>query len=248
RGEKEEAKRAERLQKVIAMAGIASRRKAEEMILEGRVSVNGVTVTELGTKVDPFRDDVMVDGRRIGGGRREPTYILLNKPRGHISAASDPLGRPVVVDLVKDIGTRVFPVGRLDYDAEGVLLLTNDGELSNRLIHPRYRVPKKYLVKVKDVPTEGDLEKLEKGVMLDDGKTLPAKARLVKETGKNSWIELVVTEGRNRLVKRMCAKIGHPVSKIKRTGFAGIALKGLKPGEWRLLTPGEVAMLKEGQE
>ncbi|MBI5826283.1 MAG: rRNA pseudouridine synthase [Deltaproteobacteria bacterium] len=169
--------------------------------------------------------------------------MLLNKPKGYISAVADPLKRPVVTDLLK-VRERVFPVGRLDYDAEGALILTNDGELSNRLIHPKFKVPKKYLVKVRDVPTDEDLQKLRKGVYLDDGRTLPADAKFVRKTQENSWIELTVTEGRNRLVKRMCMAIGHPVSKLKRMEFAGIKLGALEAGQWRFLTPKEVERLK----
>ncbi|MBI5560442.1 MAG: rRNA pseudouridine synthase [Deltaproteobacteria bacterium] len=232
-----------RLQKIIAQAGFASRRKAEEMILEGRVRVNRKVVDLLGTKADPEKDRVEVDGRAVLL-RGPKVYILLNKPKGFISAVADPDKRPVVVDLLRKVKGKVFPVGRLDYDAEGVILLTNDGEFSNKLIHPRFSVPKKYLVKVRDVPDEKDLERLEKGVYLSDGKTLPAKARFVRKTEENSWIELIVTEGRNRLIKRMCMAIGHPVSKLKRVEFAGISLGRLKTGEWRYLTEKEVGRLK----
>lgn len=234
---------AERLQKIIASAGITSRRKAEELMLQGRVTVNGKTITELGARADPSKDKIAVDGKLLSvSGPR--VYVLLNKPKGYISSISDPEKRPVVVDLLKKLKGRVYPVGRLDYDAEGVLLLTNDGELSNRLIHPNFKVPKKYLVKVKDVPSKEDLEKLEKGVWLDDGRTMPAKARLVRETRENSWIELTVYEGRNRLVKRMCQAVGHPVAKLQRVEFAGIRLGAMKTGEWRFLTHAEVERLK----
>lgn len=205
--------------------------------------VNRTVVDRLGTKVDPEKDVIEVDGRNITS-KGPRIYILLNKPKGYISAISDPLKRPVVTDLVGNISLRLFPVGRLDYDAEGVLLLTNDGEFSNRLIHPRFDVPKKYLVKVKDVPEKSDLEKLEHGVYLEDGKTRPAKTRFIRKTQENSWIELTVFEGRNRLVKRMCMAIGHPVAKLKRIEFAGIKLGSLKPGEFRLLTKKEVEALK----
>jgi pseudouridine synthase len=213
------------------------------MILEGRVRVNRKTVSVLGTKVDPETDRIDVDGRTIslkGPG----VYILLNKPRGCISALSDPLGRPVVTDLVKRVKQKIFPVGRLDYDCEGVLVLTNDGELTERLIHPRFSVPKKYLVKVRDVPDEKDLKRLANGVYLEDGRTLPAKVRLVRTTNENSWIELTVTEGRNRLVKRMCQAVGHPVSKLKRVEFAGVKLGKLNPGQFRHLSGKEVERLK----
>lgn len=233
----------QRIQKIIAAAGITSRRKAEELIQEGRVRVNGKAITELGAKADPAVDRIEVDGRNISRRQEPLVYILLNKPKGYISALSDPAKRPVVTDLVK-VKVRVYPVGRLDYDAEGVLLLTNDGDLSNKLIHPNFKVPKTYLVKVSDVPTEASIKKLEKGVHLEDGKTLPAKARFVKKTDENSWIELTVTEGRNRLVKRMCQAIGHPVLKLKRVEFAGIRLGGLPTGGYRLLTQAEVERLK----
>lgn len=232
----------ERLQKILARAGVASRRKAEELMLDGRVKVNGKVVAELGAKADPLKDKIEVDGRNISH-KGPPAYILLNKPKGYISSVSDPLKRPVVTDIIKE-KARVFPIGRLDYDAEGVILLTNDGELANKLIHPKFNVPKKYLVKVKDVPTAEDLQKLEKGVYLDDGRTLPAKARFIRKTQENSWIELTVTEGRNRLVKRMCMAIGHPVAKLKRVEFAGIKLGSLSPGQYRLLTNKEVERLK----
>ncbi|MBI5810502.1 MAG: rRNA pseudouridine synthase, partial [Deltaproteobacteria bacterium] len=233
----------ERLQKVIARAGITSRRKAETLILEGRVTVNRQTVVELGTKVDPERDAIKVDGKPITSAG-PLVYILLNKPKGYISSLSDPEKRPVVTDLVKRKGVRVYPVGRLDYDAEGVLLLTNDGELSNRLIHPSFSAPKKYLVKVRGVPDERGIKRLQEGVFLEDGRTVPAKAHLIRRTKENSWIELTVFEGRNRLVKRMCQAIGHPVSKLKRVEFAGIRLGILKPGQYRMLNSKEVEGLR----
>jgi len=208
-------------------------------------------VTQLGTKADPERDRIEVDGEVIslpthrwgGRGWGPKVYVLLNKPKGYISAVSDPLGRPVVSELVKGVKARVFPVGRLDYDAEGVLLITNDGELANKLIHPRYGVPKTYLVKVRDVPDEKDLSRLKEGVYLEDGKTLPARVRLIRQTKENSWISLTITEGRNRQVKRMCQAIGHPVTKLKRVEFAGIKLGDLKPGSFRMLSKNEVERL-----
>lgn len=237
----------ERLQKIIARAGIASRRKAEEMILEGRVTVNRKAVTKLGAKADPEKDRITVDGReilpRILAGPK--IYIILNKPKGYISTVSDPEGRPTVISLVKKIKQRIFPVGRLDYDAEGVLLLTNDGELANKLIHPKYHIPKKYLVKVSDVPDQKDIAKLKKGVYLEDGRTAPAEAKFIKATKTNSWIELTVYEGKNRLVKRMCFAIGHSVLKLQRTEFAGIKSGSLKPGDFRMLTMDEVERLKK---
>lgn len=238
-----ETPRQERLQKIIATAGITSRRKAEELILEGRVTVNGKTVSELGAKADPTSDSIAVDGKRISV-KGPKVYILLYKPKGYISSVSDEHNRPVVTQLVSKVRARVYPIGRLDFDAEGVLLLTNDGDLSNKLIHPTFQVPKTYLVKVKGVPPKEKLEKLEKGVFLEDGRTLPAKAKFIRPTEENSWIELTVFEGRNHLVKRMCMAIGHPVQKLKRVDFAGIRLGKLKPGEFRHLTEKELEMLK----
>lgn len=204
-------------------------------------------MTELGSKADPEKDRIAVDGSVISHAQEkgEKIYILLNKPKGCISTVSDPEGRPTVMDLVKKGKQRIFPVGRLDLDAEGVLLLTNDGELANKLIHPRYKIPKKYLVKVSDVPDEKDMAKLRKGIYLEDGRTLPAEAKFIKATKTNSWIELTVYEGRNRLVKRMCFAIGHSVLKLQRTEFAGIKLDSLKPEEYRFLTANEVKKLKE---
>ncbi|HLA51631.1 MAG TPA: pseudouridine synthase [Thermodesulfobacteriota bacterium] len=226
---------------------MASRRKAEEMILEGLVTVNRQVVTELGTKADPEKDRITVDGRLLSHAQEksEKVYILLNKPKGYISTVSDPQGRPTVIDLVKKIKTRMFPVGRLDYDAEGALLFTNDGELANKLIHPKYHIPKKYLVKVSDAPDQKDISKLKKGVYLEDGRTLPAEAKFIKSTKTNSWIELTVYEGKNRLVKRMCFAIGHSVLKLQRTEFAGIKLGSLKQGDFRTLTMDEVERLKK---
>ena len=238
-----EAPHQDRLQKIIATAGITSRRKAEELILEGRVTVNGKTITELGAKADPSSDRIEVDGKRISV-KGPKVYLLLNKPKGYISSVSDEHNRPVVTQLVSRVRARVYPVGRLDYDAEGVLLLTNDGDLSNKLIHPTFQVPKTYLVKVKGIPPKEKLEKLEKGVFLEDGRTLPAKAKFVRATEENSWIELTVFEGRNHLVKRMCMAIGHPVQKLKRVDFAGIKVGKLKPGEFRPLTEKELETLK----
>src|SRR3990170_4645062 len=233
----------ERIQKIIAAGGVTSRRKAEELMTQGRVTVNGQTVTELGAKANPFSDRIEVDGRKITAGGEPEADNLLNKPEGDKSSVSDEHNRPVVTDLVK-VKVRVYPVGRLDYDAEGVILLTTDGDLSNRLIHPTFMVAKIYQVKVKGAPTREKLQKLEKGVYLDDGRTLPATAKFLRATDENSWIELTVFEGRNHLVKRMCMAIGHPVQKLKRVEFAGIRLGILKPGEWRPLTQKELDALQ----
>jgi pseudouridine synthase len=215
------------------------------MIQEGRVKVGGKVVCLLGTKADPLKDRIEVDGKPLHASGPKK-YILLYKPKNVISSVSDPEGRPVVCDLVKKaVKGRLYPVGRLDYDAEGVLILTNDGEITTKLIHPKYGVKKKYLVKVKGIPSAAALSKIRNGISLDDGLTAPARARFVRSTQqKNSWIEITVTEGRNRLIKRMCMAIGHPVAKLKRVEFAGLNLKGLKGAEFRALTEKEIAWLK----
>lgn len=232
----------ERLQKVIAHAGIASRREAERLILEGQVVVNGCVVTTLGTKVDPERDSITVKGCAVKP-LSEKLYVMVNKPAGCVSTVRDPQQRPVVVDLLGQITSRVYPVGRLDYDAEGLLLLTNDGELAYRLQHPRYRISRTYEVKVKDVFSAEKLPLLRKGVQLEDGVTLPAKATFLKKAPRNSWLTITLCEGRNRQVKRMCAAVGHPVLKIKRIRFGSLQLGGLSTGGYRHLTREEVAGL-----
>jgi pseudouridine synthase len=232
----------ERLQKVIAHAGIVSRREAERFITEGRVAVNGCIVTQLGTKVDPARDKLNVDGRLVKSFPGK-VYVLMNKPAGYVSTLKDPQERPVVTDLLDRINTRVFPVGRLDYDAEGLLLLTNDGELAHRLQHPRYGISRTYEVKVKDVPINSELFSLRKGIKLEDGITLPAKAKFLKKTTKNCWLKITLYEGKNRQVKRMCAAIGHPVLKIKRVSLGPLSLGDVSRGKYRHLTRDEVKEL-----
>ena len=235
----------ERLQKIIAQAGITSRRKAEELILQGRVKLNNRVVRELGTKADPYRDTIEIDDSPLRLERVKPFYILLYKPKGYISSVKDQFNRPTVLNLIGTyVDERVYPVGRLDYDAEGVLLITNDGELAHRLIHPRYEVPKTYHVKVKGTPSEKALNRLRKGVHLREGKTRPAVVRVIGRARNNTWLEITVTEGRYRLIKRMCWNVGHPVCKLKRVRFAGIGLGRLKPGQYRHLTQKEVERLK----
>jgi 23S rRNA pseudouridine2605 synthase len=234
----------ERLQKVIAQSGITSRRKAEEMITEGRVKVNGDTVRELGTKVSP-KDRIEVDGVQVQ--REQPVYFLMYKPSGVITAVSDDKGRKTVADYFKDIvEERVFPVGRLDYDTTGVLLMTNDGEFANVLMHPKYKVEKTYIAKVKGIPLREQLKKLERGVILEDGKTAPAKSKLLSMDKKKQTaiIELTISEGKNRQVRRMFEHIGHPVQKLKREKYAFLDVRGLNPGEFRELTPHEVKLLR----
>lgn len=234
----------ERIQKIIARAGVTSRRKAEELISQGRVTVNGQVVTELGSKADPCKDHIKVDGRLIRPQRQPMTYLMLYKPKGCVTTFSDPEGRPTVLDLLKGVGCRVFPVGRLDYDTEGILLLTNDGELAHTLMHPRYEVPKAYLTKVKGVLTDDEIQKLEKGVKLPDGQTAPCVVKKIRKTEENSWLEVTLHEGKKRQVRRMFQQIGHPVLKLKRIRYAFLELTGLLPGQYRHLTPQEVRRLK----
>lgn len=232
----------ERLQKVIASSGVTSRRKAEQLIVDRRVRVNGKIVTELGTQVDPQRDRLEVDGRII---QTEPkrTYLFY-KPRNVITSAADPHGRKVVTDYFQQLSVRVYPVGRLDYDTEGLLLMTNDGELAYRMTHPRFEIEKSYLAQVEGIPKQAIVERLERGIELEDGLTAPAKVSVVQVRQHSALIRLVIHEGRNRQVKRMCEAVGHPVIKLKRERIAFLRLEGLKPGEFRALTSEELQRLR----
>jgi 23S rRNA pseudouridine2605 synthase len=236
-----------RLQKLLSMAGVASRRAAEELILEGRVSVNGEVVRTLGSKANPETDIVKVDDRRLKFDVR-PRYILLHKPKGFVTTRKDPEGRRTIMDLLRDVREYVYPVGRLDYDSEGLLLLTSDGELAARLTHPRHGVERVYEAIVVGAPVEGDLEKLRRGVFLDGVRTSPAQVRSGATFGKGraqtTKLTIVLQEGRNRQVRRMCASIGHPVRKLTRVRMGPIKLGDLRPGQWRDLTPQEVEKLK----
>jgi pseudouridine synthase len=234
----------ERIQKILAKTGIASRREAERMVIEGRVRVNGRVVEALGLKADLSKDHIKVDGKRIKDV--EPKIILLlNKPRGYLSTVKDPKGRPTVMDLLKNVKWRIYPIGRLDFDAEGLLLLTNDGDLAHLLSHPRFSIPKTYWVKVAGVPEEKKLARLKRGVLLEDGEAKAVSCSLIRQREKNSWIRVVVTEGRNRLVKRMFSAIGHSVLKLKRVEYGPIQLGDLSFGQFRYLTPEEVERLKQ---
>jgi len=255
---------AERLQKIIAAAGIASRRKAEELITSGLVSVNGQTVTELGSKANPEHDHIKVNGKLLGAPQRH-VYLLLHKPKGYVTTAADPEGRPTVLDLVRGIGSRVYPVGRLDYSSEGLLLLTNDGELARALMHAASHVPKTYVVKVSGKPSGEQIAKLRGGVVLPperaplkapEGKasgqtrrrsqavkTAPARIQLVRDAA-NPWYEVSLIEGRNRQIRRMFEQIGHHVEKIKRVRYGPLELD-VEPGKFRHLTSSEVAKLKK---
>lgn len=237
-----------RLQKIIAAAGVASRRAAEDLIRQGRVSVNGVTVTGLGTKADPDQDDIRVDGRRVRPARRL-RYILLHKPRRVVTTRRDPQQRRTVMDLLTGVREPVYPVGRLDYDSEGLLLLTNDGDLAARLTHPRHGVVKRYRVLVRGVPDEDALDVLRRGVVIEGERTGPADVRVLgkpggRRTGESTWLEIAIGEGRNRQVRRMCQAIGHPVLRLQRVAIGPLTARGLRPGEWRDLTPDEVEALR----
>ena len=232
-----------RLQKLIAGTGLASRRKAEAMIAEGRVMVNGRVITELGTKVDPGRDHVKVDGKHLTSAQPH-VYVLLNKPKHVMSTLDDPGGRPTVKNLLHGVSVRVFPVGRLDFDSEGLMLLTNHGDLAQALLHPRYHVPKTYLIKVKGVLTDDEIRQLEQGVKLEDGMTSPAAVKKVKKAEANSWLEVTIGEGRKHQVKRMLEAVGHTVLKLVRVRMGPLSLGDLAPGEIRFLTDREANALR----
>ena len=239
----------ERLQKVMAQSGVASRRKSEQLILEGKVKVNGKKVTELGTKVSK-KDTIEVNGVPVL--QEEHVYFMLYKPRGYISAVTDDKGRETVVDLLPDVTERIFPVGRLDYDTSGLILLTNDGEFTNQLNHPRHEVDKVYVAKVKGVPTNAMLSPLKKGVKIDGRMTAPARYEILSTDRKadTAIVSLTIHEGRNHQVKKMLKEVGFPVMKLKREQYGNLTLKGLKPGQYRSLSQKEVRQLldlsKEG--
>jgi 23S rRNA pseudouridine2605 synthase len=234
----------ERLQKILSRAGIASRRAAERVLAEGRITVNGHTVTEVGTKADLERDDVRVDGVRVRPPQA-PVYLVLNKPKGVVTTRHDPEGRPTVMGLVPAVAG-LFPVGRLDVTTEGLLLLTNDGAFAERVSHPRYEVPRVYLAKVRNVPEPATIERLRRGVTVDGERLAADRVRLV-ESDKNAWVEVTLHEGKNHEVRRLLEAVGHPVSKLRRVSIGPISVRGLEPGEFRALTPHEVqSLLKPG--
>lgn len=234
-----------RLQKVLSRAGVASRRAAETLIAQGRVTVNGTTVVEMGVKVDPTRDDVRVDGRRITAAARQ-RYILLYKPAGYVTTRSDPQRRRTVMDLLHGVREYVYPVGRLDYETEGLLLLTNDGDLALRLTHPRHGVERSYEARVAGMPGSKALERLRKGIPLDGHRTLPAEVVLLNEgrRDRDGVLRVTIREGRNRQVRRMCEAVGHPVYALRRIRIGPISDRRLEPGAWRDLSPGEVRALR----
>jgi len=235
-----------RLQKILSEMGITSRRKAEDLIFEGRVTVNGRIAT-IGTKADPVKDHIKVNGKLLI--RPEPkVYIMLNKPKDVVTSLHDPEGRPTVKDFLKGVKYRVFPVGRLDYDSEGLLLLTNDGDFAHAVLHPSKKISKTYLVKVKGIPEEDKIEKLKTGVKLVERMTAPVKVKRIRETENNSWLEIIIYEGKKRQIRRMLEKIGHDVLKLKRIRVDGLELGKLEPGTFRYLTPEERDKIKKEVE
>jgi 23S rRNA pseudouridine2605 synthase len=231
-----------RLQKILSEMGIASRRKAEELILEGRITVNGQVAT-LGMKADPGRDHLKLDGKLLF--RPEPkVYIMFNKPKSVVTTLYDPEGRPAVKDFFKKVKYRVFPVGRLDYDSEGLLLLTNDGDFAQSLLHPSKKIFKTYLVKVKGEPEEVKIDKMRKGIKLTEGVTAPAKIKRLRKTENNTWFEMTIYEGRKRQIRRMFMEIRHPVLKLKRIKIGSLSLGDLEPGAYRFLTAEEIERAK----
>jgi len=234
----------ERLQKVMSEFGVASRRKCEEMIASGKVKVNGQLVIEQGCKVDKEKDIIEVDGKIIKNIEIK-SYILLNKPVGYITSVKDQFGRPTVLDLLKDLSARVFPIGRLDYDTEGLILLTNDGELTYRITHPKHNIDKTYRALVRGEVSEQDIKAFSMGIAIEDYVTAPARLEIIRCSEGNDIIDITIHEGKNRQVRKMCSAIGHEVIRLKRIRIGKIGLGALKPGEWRKLSEPEINYLKE---
>lgn len=232
----------ERLQKIIAAAGISSRRAAETMIMEGRVTVNNEVVTQLGVKADIERDDIRVNGALIHP-ETSKVYLMLNKPKGYMTTLHDPQGRPVVTDLLTGVSERIFPVGRLDYDSEGLLLMTNDGDFSLKIQHPRFRIPKTYMVKIEGTLTAHDIRALSRGIKLTDGIFKPDSVRILRTNVKSCWLTLRMAEGRKRVIRRVFQSLGYPVVRLIRTAVSDVGLGSLKAGTFRYLTEKEVQSL-----
>ena len=233
---------AERLQKILSRAGVASRRAAEQMILAGRVQVDGVVIKELGVRFDPAAVKITVDGKSIHEAEQH-VYFLLNKPKGYLSTAHDERGRRKVLDLLPEVRERIYPIGRLDANTEGLLLLTNDGELMNGLLHPRYEVEKTYVARLERLPAETELDRLRAGIELEDGQTAPAQVRIIDAEPGRVRAEITIHEGRNRQVRRMFQALGYDVKALKRTHFAGLTLQGVPRGSHRALTAEEILSL-----
>lgn len=225
-----------RLQKAIADAGITSRRKAEDLILQGRVSVNGETIRQMGTKIDPEIDAVIVDGQPLDLSQKEKIYLILNKPRGIVTTVDDPEGRETVMNLVQDVTERIYPVGRLDYLSEGLLLMTNDGEFANNVIHPSGNINKVYEVKVFGAVTQEILKKLRTGVKSEVGFLKPKNVRVIKQLHSKTWLEFRLSDGKNREIRRLCEACGLTVDKLKRVAIGGLTVEGIKPGSYRMVS------------
>ncbi len=236
-----------RLQKYLADAGVASRRKAEELIAQGKVTVNGEVVTEMGYKIDPKKDEITYLGQKVSAKDTKMVYVMLHKPVGYVTTAKEQFGRPAVVDLIKGIDARIFPVGRLDYDTSGLLLLTNDGELTYKLTHPKHDVDKTYIAKLYGIPDEGELQKFRRGVVIDGVRTKPAKIQIIEreKDGRFCTAEIIIHEGRNRQVRKMCDAIHHPVAQLKRVATGELKMGDLPKGKFRHLTDKEVKYLKK---
>lgn len=234
----------ERLQKFLAEAGVASRRKAEELIAAGKIKVNGKVVMELGTKIDPKKDEVLYLDKEVSKKEVELVYIMLHKPEGYVTTAKEQFGRPGVMDLVRDVKERIFPVGRLDYDTSGLLLLTNDGDLTYKLTHPKHDVDKTYIAKLYGTPDDMDLQKFRRGVVIDGKQTKPAKMQIIEKGERQSTVEIIIHEGRNRQVRKMCEAIKHPVAQLKRVATGDLTMGDLPKGKYRHLSPKEVKYLK----
>lgn len=232
----------QRLQKILAEMGIASRRKAEELIIEGRVTVNG-QIASIGMKADPNRDHIKLD-RKLLTKPEKKVYLVFNKPRGVVTSLYDPEGRPTIKDFLKEIKSRVFPVGRLDYNSEGMLLITNDGDFAHAVLHPSKKILKTYLVKVKGILREEEIEKLRTGVKLGYGMTAPAKVRRIRKGDVNSWLEMTIYEGKKRQIRRILENVGHPVLKLKRIRIDGLEIGELEPGTYRYLSAEEISKIK----
>jgi len=239
----EDGTTAERIQKVLARAGVSSRREAERWLAEGRITVNGTVVTRPGTRVDPERDYIRIDGRRLKPADRR-VYYLLNKPAGCVPTTRDPQGRPVVMDLLRRVKERVYPVGRLDYNTSGLLLLTNDGDLAERLLRPATGCPKTYRVKVRGIPEAKTLARLRRGIALEGRRTLPCRIRALS-SGSNAWLEVTLSEGRNNQIRKMFRLAGHPVVKLHRVAIGPLSDRGLPAGRYRALSDTELRRLRE---
>jgi 23S rRNA pseudouridine2605 synthase len=234
-----------RLNKFLAHAGVCSRREADRWIAEGRVTVNGRVVAELGEKVDPVKDKVVAGGKPVRGEPERPVYILMNKPAGRVVSVKDPFGRPTVMDLLKHLPARVYPVGRLDLETGGALLLTNDGELALQLSHPSFGVTKTYEARVEGDPKEGDLDKIRHGIFLEGRRSAPARITVLRRSHRHTSLKVEIHEGRKREIRKLFEAVGFPVDTLVRVDFAGLTLDGLRPGQWRYLRTAEVQRLKK---